>query len=53
MKWGFEVEDQFSESAVGKEHIRILRNCLEIQGTHWFKNELYAHLVLQDLYGAV
>lgn len=53
MKWGFEVEDEFLESAVGKEHIQIQCNCLEVQGTHWYKNELYAHLVLQDLHGAV
>lgn len=53
MKWGFEVEDEFSECVAGKEHIQILCYCLEVQGTHWFENEFYAHLLLQDLYGAV
>lgn len=44
MKRGFEVEDGFSESAVGREHIHILHNRLELQGTHWLKRLIVGSL---------
>jgi len=32
MKWGFELEDEFSESVVGKEHIHSRATALKYKG---------------------